>query len=225
MTARHYTNSQNLVTSFDYSWFLGKTFLILYTMTWNSITCIAMPLIKENLPWNRFRYVQGFIEWQGSCIRKNKVCDKVVQISTIKKRKRNPSKSTVDQKMFKFWIEIRTERFGFLVRFGACPFWHGATCSPLRMRYCQLKPISYSINSGFRTSDWHFEAMGNSKKNAEFMILCTVWPQPIWIKVRSLWQIPPQHQSTYLGCPESASIEIPPFRPHFIKFQKYFFLD
>ena len=45
--------------------------------------------------------------------------------------------------------------------------------------------------------------------------LCTVWPQPIWIKVRSLWQISPQHQSTYLGGPESASIEIPPFRPKF----------
>ena len=41
----------------------------------------------------------------------------------------------------------------------------------------------------------------------------TVWPQPIWKKVRSWWQIPPQHQSTYLGGPESASIEIPPFRP------------
>ena len=27
------------------------------------------------------------------------------------------------------------------------------------------------------------------------------------------WQIPPQHQSTYLGGPESASIEIPPFGP------------
>ena len=48
----------------------------------------------------------------------------------------------------------------------------------------------------------------------------TVWPQPILKKVRSWWQIPLQHQSTYLGGPESASIEIPPFRPHFIKFQK-----
>ena len=44
-------------------------------------------------------------------------------------------------------------------------------------------------------------------------LLNIVWPQPIWIKVRSSWQIPPQHQSTYLGGPESASIEIPPFRP------------
>ena len=42
---------------------------------------------------------------------------------------------------------------------------------------------------------------------------CTVWPQPIWKKVRTWWQIPPQHQSTYLGGPESASIEIPPFGP------------
>ena len=35
------------------------------------------------------------------------------------------------------------------------------------------------------------------------------WPQPIWIKVRTSWQIPPQHQITYLGGPDSASIEIP----------------
>ena len=41
----------------------------------------------------------------------------------------------------------------------------------------------------------------------------TVWPEPIWIKVSGWWQIPPQHQITYLGGPESASIEIPPFRP------------
>ena len=43
----------------------------------------------------------------------------------------------------------------------------------------------------------------------------TVWPEPIWIKVSGWWQIPPQHQSTYLRGPESASIEIPPFRPKF----------
>ena len=48
----------------------------------------------------------------------------------------------------------------------------------------------------------------------------TVWPQPIWKKVRTWWQILPQHQSTYLGGPESASIKIPLFRPHIIKFQK-----
>ena len=69
--------------------------------------------------------------------------------------------------------------------------------------------------------------MQNSNFAWKFKIWCcnTVWPQPIWIKVRTLWQIPLQHQSTYLGGPESASIEIPPFRTHFIKFQKYFFLD
>ena len=32
----------------------------------------------------------------------------------------------------------------------------------------------------------------------------TVWPQPIWLKVRTSWEIPPQHQSTYLGGPKSA---------------------
>ena len=44
-------------------------------------------------------------------------------------------------------------------------------------------------------------------------ISSTVWPEPILKKVSGWWQIPPQHQSTYLGGPESASIEIPPFRP------------
>ena len=43
----------------------------------------------------------------------------------------------------------------------------------------------------------------------------TVWPEPIWIKVNSSWVLPPQHQSKYLRGSESASIEIPPFRPKF----------
>ena len=51
----------------------------------------------------------------------------------------------------------------------------------------------------------------------------TVWPEPIWKKVSDWWQIPPEHQSTYLGGPESASIEITPFRPHFVKFSKTVF--
>ena len=34
-----------------------------------------------------------------------------------------------------------------------------------------------------------------------------------------------QHQSTYLGGPESVSIEIPPFKPHFIKFSKTIFYE
>ena len=41
-----------------------------------------------------------------------------------------------------------------------------------------------------------------------------VWSLSIWIKVKSLQQILPQHQSAYLRGPESASIEIPPFRKH-----------
>ena len=48
----------------------------------------------------------------------------------------------------------------------------------------------------------------------------TVWPEAIWIKVKSWWQILMQHQSTYPRGPESASIEILPFRPHFINFSK-----
>ena len=40
------------------------------------------------------------------------------------------------------------------------------------------------------------------------------------MKVKSWRQILPQHQSTYLRGPESASIEIPPNRPHIINFSK-----
>ena len=37
----------------------------------------------------------------------------------------------------------------------------------------------------------------------------TVWPQPIWKKL----ELGDKYHHTYLGGPESASIEIPPFRP------------
>ena len=40
----------------------------------------------------------------------------------------------------------------------------------------------------------------------------TVWPEPIWIKVKTWWQVLPQHQSTYLRGPESSSMEITPFK-------------
>ena len=45
---------------------------------------------------------------------------------------------------------------------------------------------------------------------------------PAKIEVKSSRQIPLQHQSTYLGDPESVSIEIPllPFIPHLIKFSE-----
>ena len=39
-------------------------------------------------------------------------------------------------------------------------------------------------------------------------------------KVSVWWQIPPQHQSRYLGGAELASIKIPTFKPLFIKFSK-----
>ena len=68
-------------------------------------------------------------------------------------------------------------------------------------------------------------------RNSKSSDSLTVWPEWIWIKVKSWWQILPQHQSTYyivcstyLRAPESASIEIPLFRPHFIKVSKTVFL-
>ena len=50
---------------------------------------------------------------------------------------------------------------------------------------------------------------------------------PAYIKVKSSRQIPLQHQSTSLGDPESASIEIPllPFIRHFIKFLEIFLYE
>ena len=42
-------------------------------------------------------------------------------------------------------------------------------------------------------------------------------------KVNSSQLLLPQHQSTYPRGPESVSIEISPFRPHFIKFSKTVF--
>ena len=55
--------------------------------------------------------------------------------------------------------------------------------------------------------------------------LCTVWPEPICIKVSSSRLLLPQHQSIYLRGPESASTEIHPFRSHFIKFSKTVFYE
>ena len=52
----------------------------------------------------------------------------------------------------------------------------------------------------------------------------TVWPEPNLIKVSGWWQMPPQHQSAYIGKPESASIEIPPFQTSLHKIFKNWFL-
>ena len=43
------------------------------------------------------------------------------------------------------------------------------------------------------------------------------WLEPIWIRVKTLWQILPQHQSSYLKGTEYASIEIP-----FVAFCSFF---
>ena len=67
---------------------------------------------------------------------------------------------------------------------------------------CQLQPSGIS---------WKYV---NSKC---WFYTYTVWPQPILKKVRTWWQIPPQHQSTYV--PRRPRISInwnPPFRPIFI---------
>ena len=48
----------------------------------------------------------------------------------------------------------------------------------------------------------------------------TVWPEPIWIKVKEFWLLLPQHQSKYPRGPEYASIGIylsDPNLPHIVK--------
>ena len=57
----------------------------------------------------------------------------------------------------------------------------------------------------------------------EFFDAGWVWTEPIWIKVKSWWQILPQHQSTYLRGRESASIEISLFIPSKCFLKKNFF--
>ena len=69
------------------------------------------------------------------------------------------------------------------------------------------------LNSNKKTDDIH--QMKNFLDYTIFFFLFTVWPEPIWITVSGWWQIPPQNQRTYLRGPESASIEIPTFRPKF----------
>ena len=88
-----------------------------------------------------------------------------------------------------------------------------------------------NLKSGRPKLSTHWHTMVHPKGKIDLgglswsSVSLTVWPEPILKKVSGRWQIPPQHHSTYLGGPESPLIEIPPFRPHSIKFQKSFFLD
>ena len=93
--------------------------------------------------------------------------------------------------------------------------------------------IPSSSQSTMEVKENYFDNICNAKEVSNFLglhltslcpsFICssTVWPQPIWIKVRTSWQIPLQHQSTYLGGSKSAWIEITPFRLFFeVNFQK-----
>ena len=98
-----------------------------------------------------------------------------------------------------------------------------------RGAYILVEVDSAHVSAPLRkTSVKHRPSMKKSFRffyNNLWINIYTVWPEPIWIKVKSWWQILPQHQSTYLRGPEYASIEIPPFRPHFIKFSKTVFYE
>ena len=51
-------------------------------------------------------------------------------------------------------------------------------------------------------------------------LCCHRWSEPIWIRVKTLWQILPQHQSSYLKGTEYTSIEILSSRPKYVNFSK-----
>ena len=61
------------------------------------------------------------------------------------------------------------------------------------------------------------------KKNKKANEDCFLDQEPSEYIENKSWLLLPQHQSTYPRGPQSVSIEIPPFRPHFIKFLKTVF--
>ena len=63
------------------------------------------------------------------------------------------------------------------------------------------------------------------QKRREYVHLSTVSSQPNLKKVSTSQLLLPQHQSTHPKGPESASIEIPPFRSDLIKFSKTVFYE
>ena len=63
------------------------------------------------------------------------------------------------------------------------------------------------------------------KKVEQFFLLMHSMARANLKKVKTSQLLLPQHQSTYSRGPESASIEIPPFRPHFKKISKAFLLS
>ena len=92
------------------------------------------------------------------------------------------------------------------------------TC-PEFCSYCEAR----SWKKLFVFQEFCLQERKNSYRKSSWLQLITVWSEPIWIKVKKSWLLLPQHQSTYARGPESVSIEIPPFRPHFIKFSKTVF--
>ena len=80
-------------------------------------------------------------------------------------------------------------------------------------KYAKIRFLSLLWSLYFYVYNWSAQTQPHYSPLVELKIE-TVWSDPIWIKVKTLWQILPQ------GGLESPSIKIPPFIPHFLKFKK-----
>ena len=106
-----------------------------------------------------------------------------------------------------FWLNFFLLNHPIVHSYILCKYWH----------YLFLFCFTFSKQSSRHSSPFHLGSFKNCVVKMRWVVstLCrfppkrrilsqmstnTVWPQPIWKKVRSLWQIPLQ----YLGGPESA---------------------
>ena len=95
--------------------------------------------------------------------------------------------------------------------------WEAAVITGLAYWSCDLEGL---LQTSLYARFWLISNMYLSNihillRKQSYVYCITVWPGPIWIKVKKSWLLLPQYQSKYPRGPESASIEIPPFRPKF----------
>ena len=91
-------------------------------------------------------------------------------------------------------------------------------CNLCNARFAQNTHLKNTLNVFMKKIAWIKKCLN------KFLKHCIVYGQSQSDKkVKKSWQIPQQHQRTYLGGP--ASIEIPPFRLHFIKLPKTVFYE
>ena len=84
-------------------------------------------------------------------------------------------------------------------------------CKKTTEEICRISQISKNPCVSFLKHPVHNIRLLVKTKQTKNTAMITVWPEPLWKKVKTSQLLLPQHQSTYPRDPESASIEIPPF--------------